>query len=121
MLETALKEEWPIDKVAQQLDVPADVARKFLIAAKDALEVVDAENPAESFRNAVRQSIKVALEDGLDSPATIENLVIQICYRAADLGLLLDNKGHNLSQYSRHLRKEPDTEYHEGYFEEPFE
>ena len=121
MLETALKEDWPIDKVAQQLDVAAEVARKFLIAAKDALEVVDAENPAESFRNAVRQSIKVALEDGLDSPDTIENLVIQICYRVADLGFVLDKKGHNLSQYSRHLRKEPDTEYYEGYFEEPFE
>ena len=57
--------------------------------------------------------------DGLDSPEAIENLVIQICYRAADLGLLLHNKSHHLSQYSRHLRKEPDTEYYEGYLEEP--
>jgi hypothetical protein len=120
VLETALKEQWPIDKVAQELDVSTEIARKFLFAVKEALEVVDAENPAESFRNAVRQSIKVALEDGLDSPEAIENLVIQICYRAADLGLLLEQKGHHLSQYSRHLRKEPDTEYYEGYFEEPF-
>ena len=120
MLETALKEEWPIDKVAQELDISAEIARKFLIAVKEALEVVDAENPVESFRNAVRQIIKSALEDGLDSPEAIETLVIQICYRAADLGLLLDKKGHHLSQYSRHLRKEPDTEYYEGYFEEPF-
>jgi hypothetical protein len=120
MLETALKEEWPIDKVAHELEVPADIARGYLIAVKDALEIVDAENPAESFRNAVRQCIKSALEDGLDSPEAIESLVMQICYRAADLGLLLDNKGHYLSQYSRHLRKEPDTEYYEDYFEEPF-
>lgn len=120
MLEIALKEEWPIDKVAHELDVSAEIAHNYLIAVKEALEVVDAENPAESFRNAVRQNIKSALEDGLDSPETIETLVIQICYRAADLGLLLDKKGHYLSQYSRHLRKEPDTEYYEGYFEEPF-
>jgi hypothetical protein len=120
ILEIALKEEWPIDKVAYKLEVSAEVARKYLIAVKDALEVVDAENPAESFRNAVRQSIKSALEDGLDSPEAIETFVIQICYRAADLGLLLDKKGHHLSQYSRHLRKETDTEYYEGYFEQPF-
>ena len=99
--------------MANELDVSAEIARKFLIAVKEALEDVDAENPAESFRNAVRQCIKVALEDGFDSPEAIENLVIQICYRAADLGLLLDKKGHYLSHYSRHLRKEPDTEYYE--------
>jgi len=121
MLETALKEEWPIDKVAQELDISAEIARKFLIAVMEALEVVDAENPAESFRNAVRQSIVVALKDGLDSKEAVESLVTQICYRAADLGFVLDKKGHHLSQYSRHLRKDSETEYYEGYFEEPFE
>ena len=121
MLETALKEEWSIEKVAQELDVSAEIARKLLFAAKEALEVVDAENPAESFRNAVRQNIEVALTDGLDSTEAIESLVTQICYRAADLGFVLDKKGQHLSQYSRHLRKDPDTAYYEGYFEEPFE
>ena len=121
LLETALKEEWPIDKVAQELDISAEIARKFLVAVKEALEIVDAENPAESFRNAVRQSIEVALKDGLDSTEAIESLVTQICYRAADLGFVLDKKGHHLSKYSRHLRKDSETEYYEGYFEEPFE
>lgn len=120
ILETALKEEWSIDEVSQKLEVDAEIARLYLIRVKEALEIVDAENPAESFRNAVRQSINYALGDGLDSPEAIEALVIQICYRTADLGLLLDKEGHHLSQYSRHLRKEPDTEYFEGYFEEPF-
>ena len=106
LLETALKEEWPIDKVAQELEISVEIARKFLFAVKEALEVVDAENPAESFRNAVRQSIEVALKDGLDSTATVQSLVTQICYRAADLGFVLDKKGHHLSQYSRHLRKD---------------
>ena len=121
LLETALKEEWPIDKVAQELDISAEIARKFLISVKKALEVVDAENPAESFRNAVRQSIEVALKDGLDSTEAVESLVTQICYRAANLGFVLDKKKQHLSQYSRHLRKDSETEYYEGYFEEPFE
>ncbi len=121
ILETALKEDWTLDKVAQKLDISAETAGKFLGAVKKALEVVDAENPAEAFRNAVRQSIEFALEDGLDSPGAVEKLVVQICYRAADLGLLLDIKMHHLSQYSRHLRKDSDTEYYEGYFDEPFE
>jgi hypothetical protein len=88
ILETALKEEWPIDKVAQELDTSTETARKLLLSVQEALEVVDAENPAESFRNAVRQSIEV---------------------------------GQHLSQYSRHLRRDPETEYYDGYFEEPFE
>ena len=121
ILETALKEEWPIEKVAQELDASTETTRKLLFSVKGALEVVDAENPAESFRNAVRQSIEVALKDGLDTTEAIESLVTQICYRAANLGLVLDKKGHHLSQYSRHLRKDPETEYYEGYFEEPFE
>ena len=121
ILETALKEEWPIEKVAQELDASTETTRKLLFLVKGALEVVDAENPAESFRNAVRQSIEVALKDGLDTTEAIESLVTQICYRAANLGLVLDKKGHHLSQYSRHLRKDPETEYYEGYFEEPFE
>ena len=121
ILETALKEEWPIEKVAQELDASTETTRKLLFLVKGALEVVDAENPAESFRNAVRQSIEVAIKDGLATTEAIESLVTQICYRAANLGLVLDKKGHHLSQYSRHLRKDLETEYYEGYFEEPFE
>lgn len=119
-LVTALKNKWSIDQVAKELDVTAEIADSLLSATIEALEIVDAENPAESFRNGVRQSIKTAAEGGLDSSEAIENLVIQICYRAADLGLLLDKKGHRLSQYSRHLRKEHDVKYYDGYFEEPF-
>ena len=122
ILETALKEKWPIDKVSQELEVSDENARNLLSAVKDALQVVDAENPAESFRSAVRQSIEAAaLKDGLSGTEAIESLVTQICYRSADLGFLLDKKGYHLSQYSRHLRKDPETEYYEGYFEEPFE
>ena len=93
LLETALKEEWPIEKVTQELDVSDEIARKLLFAVKDGLDITEA----------------------------IESLVIQICYRAADLGFRLDKKGHHLSQYSRHLRKDSETEYYEGYFDEPFE
>ena len=38
LLETALKEEWPIEKVAQELDVSDKIARKLLFAVKEALE-----------------------------------------------------------------------------------
>ena len=105
MLETALKEDWPLDKVAQEMDVSAKMARHYLTSAKEAIEIVDAENPAESFRNGVRQSIKTELAQGLGSSEDVETLVTQICYRAADLGYLLSKKGQHLSQYSRHLRK----------------
>ncbi len=76
---------------------------------------------AESFRKAVEQSIHYALEDGLHSQEAVANLVTQICYRAADFGLLLKREDHSLSQYSRHLRKDQNTSYYESYFDEPFQ
>jgi len=121
LLETAIREKWPAKRVAEKLEIPIDAGEKLLIATQEALAIVDAENPAESFRNAVEQSIHHALEDGLHSQEAIANLVTQICYRAADLGLLLERENHSLSQYSRHLRKEPGVVYYEGYFDEPFQ
>ncbi len=68
----------------------------------------------ESFRRGVRYSIKHALEQGLTDDAAVEQLVAQICYRAADLGYLLDVTGQRLSALSEALRDEtelgPDTE-----------
>ena len=93
-------------------------AEELFAAFQRAREVVDAENPAEAFRNGVRFSIWHALEEGLGDPEAIEKLVTQICYRAADLAFLLERAGKTLSQYSRHLRREPGVEYYEGYFDE---
>jgi hypothetical protein len=121
ILETALKEGWSIEKVANRLEVSSENARQLLNATREALDIVDADNPAESFRKAVRFSIHYALEEGLNGEEAIENLVTQICYKTADLGYLLDQKGHRLSQYSRHLRAESDVKYYDGYFDEPFQ
>ena len=120
ILEKVFKEGWSPEEIAQEIDTSTENAKKLLDSTREALEVIDAENPAESFRCAVKQSIKRTLEKGLTGSGSIEELVGQICYRAADLGFLLDMEGHRLSQYSRHLRREPDTEYDKGYFEEPF-
>lgn len=95
-----------------------DEAAAALGAFRDARKVVDAENPAESFRHSIRQVIKAALADGLDDDESVEKLVVQICYRASDLGFLLKREGQPLSRYSRHLRREPGTGYSEGYFDE---
>jgi hypothetical protein len=117
ILEAATDEAWPIDKLASALGVKIDEAKEALLAFERARKVVDAENPAESFRWAVRQSIEAAIEEGLSDPESISRLTIQICYCAADLGYILKQNGEALSQYSRHLRREPDVEYHEGYFD----
>jgi hypothetical protein len=66
----------------------------------------------------VRSVVRDAMAQGLSSEEEIEDLVRQICYRAADLGYLLDSYGERLSRYSRHLRKEPNVEYYDGYFDE---
>jgi hypothetical protein len=117
-LERADKEGWSVERVARELKVDAEEAEDSLRAYRRARDVVDAENPAESFRWGVRQSIEHAVAEGLGDEASIERLVMQICYRAADLAYLLKQEGQSLSRYSRHLRREPDMEYYEGYFDE---
>ena len=117
-LEAAEREGWPASKIAAALAVDVERAEELLEAFQRAREVVDAENPAEAFRHGVRFSIWHALEEGLRDPGSIEKLVTQICYRAADLAFLLERAGKTLSQYSRHLRREPGVQYYEGYFDE---
>ncbi len=117
-LEQAVKGQWPIEKLAKKLKVNREEAEDFLEDSHRALQVVDAENPAEAFRNGVRQSIQSAVQKGLLDDGAVEKLVIQICYRAADLAYLLDLKRAPLSRYSRHLRREPDVGYDEGSFDE---
>ena len=117
-LETAEREGWSAAKIAEELDVDVEQAEQLLEAFERARDIVDAENPAEAFRHGVRFSIMDALDDGLHGPDAIEKLVTQICFRAADLAVLLEQEGEPLSRYSRHLRREPDVEYYEGYFDE---
>lgn len=119
VLEKAVRGNWPVTKVAAALDASAESAESLLSAYQRAIAVIDAENPAESFRNAVRFALEGAISEGLSSEtAAVEKLVTQICYRTADLAYLLRVRGENLWRYSRHLRKEPGKEYYEGYFHE---
>jgi hypothetical protein len=117
-LERAVAEKWPVKRIARELEVDTAEAGQALRSFEKAREVVDAENPAESFRCAVRQCVERAITGGLRDENSVEQLVKQICYRAADLGFLLKRQKEPLSRYSRHLRREPGVEYHEGYFDE---
>ena len=49
-----------------------------------------------------------AVAEGIKDDQAIEKLVVQICYRAADLAFLLERDGTPLNQYSEQLRREPD-------------
>jgi hypothetical protein len=120
-LERAANEGWPTSKVAEVLKVAPEEVPELAAAFDRARQIVDADNPAELFRNAVRFSIQDAVNEGLSDAESIESLVTQICYRAADLAFVLKAKGETLSRYSRHLRKESGVEYYEGYFDEPEE
>jgi hypothetical protein len=45
------------------------------------------------------------MEEGLNSAESIDGLVGQVCYRAADLAYLLDMEKKELSDYSEKLRQ----------------
>lgn len=118
VLERAVRESWPLAKVAAEIESSEDNAESLLNAYHRAIEIVDAENPAEAFRNAIRFVVRDAASEGRLAEAAIEKVVTQICYRAADLAYLLKRRGESLSRYSRHLRKDPGVKYYEGYFDE---
>lgn len=105
-LERADREGWSVEEVARAMDVEETSAAGLLDAFCKAREVVDAPGAAESFRRAVRQVIASAVAKGLSDGVAIEKLVVQICYRAADLAFLLDREGRVLSDYSLELRRE---------------
>ena len=118
VLEKATSEGWPLARTAKEIDSEPEAATELLESFKRAKQIVDAENPAESFRTGVRFSIKDAIAGGLNDEKAIETLVTQICYRAADLGLLIKQEGTSLAGYSDHLRREPDDELPERDFDE---
>ena len=120
-LENAVKENWSTSRLAKALRVDSDEVEGLTAAFRRACQIVDAENPAELFRNAVRFSIQDVAHDGLKDAKSIEDLVTQICFRAADLAFVLQTRNEPLFRYSRHLRKESGVVYQEGYFDEPDE
>ena len=107
-LERAEREGWDDARLAQALDVPEDRVEFWRVSHQRAKDIVDAPNPADSFRRGVRYSIQDAVEEGLTGEREIERLVTQICYRAADLAYLLDLERKRLSDYSEELREESD-------------
>lgn len=115
-LERAERGEWDASRLARALDIPEEKVALFQRLYREANEIVDAPTLAESFRRGVRCSIQYAVEEGLGDIGSIERLVTQICYRAADLGYRLDMEGQRLSDHSEELRQE--TDYDREYQQE---
>lgn len=106
LLDAALDGDIDAKELAAKLKVTEDDLIGYLQGAKNARKIVDADNPAEGFREGVKQSIQHALKKGLDDEAAIDSLTGQICYRAADLSFRLKQSGERLEQYSKDLRRE---------------
>jgi hypothetical protein len=110
ILEKAEKENWAEEKLSKALDIPSEHVAGLLDSFRQAIDIVDAPTPAVSFRRSVKNTIMNALPEGLYSEKDIEKLAIQICYRTADLGYLIDQREQKLTDYSEDLRWEPDIE-----------
>ncbi len=106
LLERAESERWSDERIAKELEVEKDTVPKWRKKIMRAKNIIDADDPAESFRLGVRFSIQDALEIGISSSADIDGLVTQICYRASDILVLLELREESLSKYSDALRQE---------------
>ncbi len=106
VVDTALDGTVDASDLAKRLKMNEDELLQFLVQVKNARKIVDASSPAEGFREAVKQSIEHAVKQGISDTKAIDDLAIQICYRAADLGFLLNQRGEQLSNYSAELRRE---------------
>lgn len=107
LLDAALNGQFDAKKLAAKLEMTEDDLIEYLQRAKNARKIVDADNPAEGFREAIKQTIQHALKNGLNDEAAIDALTGQICYRAADLSFLLKQNEERLEQYSEALRHQP--------------
>ena len=104
-LDAAEQEGWGDAELARSLDLDEAEAAAMRSAFQEARAIVDAPTPAESFRRAVGLSIRHAVEEGLAEEGAIEQLVAEICGRAADLAYLLDIRGELLSEYVDELQQ----------------
>lgn len=109
-LERAEKEGWSDERLAGAMEIEMSEVPGWRKRYRDAVEVVDAASPAKGFRNAVRQSLSLELRRHQLGDAELESAVKQICYRAADLSYLLDQRKEPLSDYSKELRQEVGVE-----------
>jgi len=109
-LERAEREGWSDERLAKVIEVEVSEAPAWRKRYRDAVEVVDAKSPAEAFRHAVRQSLAFELSRHQIGDAQLESAVQQVCYRAADLSYLLDQRNEKLADYSEALRREDDAD-----------
>lgn len=113
-LERAEQKGWDDARLAQALEIEEEHVPRWRRSYQRAKAIVDAPTPVESFRCGVRFSIEDAVEQGLSDEKKIEDLVVQICYRAADLAYLLDMRGERLSNYSQELRATSGSDFDPG-------
>lgn len=111
LLENALAEKWSEEQIAKKLNMKAEDVPQLIERLNDAYRIVEAANPSESFRESVRQKLQFLLGDKISSEEELEELVVQMCYCAADLGSLLEWEGKRLVDYSEWLRRTPDCDY----------
>jgi hypothetical protein len=105
ILDLAEEEGWDDSRLADALEIDKELVPGARRSYRRAIAIVDAPTPAESFRRGVGFSIEDAVENGLTDEQEIEDLVTQICYRAADLAYLLNLRRERLSDYSEELRQ----------------
>lgn len=112
ILQEANQEGWDMHTLGTRLGADEATAEDLLERYQRALEIVDAPNAEESFRRGLHCTLKDALEAGLNHPRDCDDLVTQICYRAADFAYLLDLEGRSISDYEEMLRDMPSTPDH---------
>lgn len=111
ILEYAVAEKWDHVRIANELDIETERVPQLLERLKNAIKIVDAENASESFRESVRQQLRKLLADKVTDEEELDQIVIQMCYCAADMGCLLEWEGQRLVNYSEWLRRTADCDY----------
>jgi len=107
----AIDNKLPKEKIAQRLKIDPDKVDSWIKSYKDSAEIVNAVNPSEAFRISLQKIMYGKMKENLDTKEKIDDLIIQICYRVADLGYLLELEKSELSDYSDWLRRDKDVDY----------
>jgi hypothetical protein len=105
ILEEAERDNWEPQRLAQALGIEEEKVGIWQELYQTSKHIVDAGSCIDSFRTSIRSILREAASESLDQDEVVEHVVAQICFRAADLGYLLDIENKRLSDYANHLRQ----------------
>ena len=96
LLEKAINESWPTERLADKLEVDASRVSELKEAFYNACKIVDQPSPEAAFEAGIRNTVENTLSELSIDSNTKELLIEQLMYRGKDYKYLLEKEFKDL-------------------------